>query len=1171
MNPVNEKVKDIVDVLSYKNVKDFEADPKATLSGYHFTDITSEMMGRWLDRISMVHARGGGSFAIAGFRGVGKSHFLATLGAIVSHTELRSVVTDPHVAAGAQRLLRRHYPVVHVRRGTAETLLDEFAEAVGREFPGKGFESDGTIENVLAFIDKVTGEMPAVILVDTAFERGVRVSRDDGTMLGKISELIKDQNIFIGVALDDDIAGADGVNADIARTYSINYLDPEHLYTVVNRHVFPKHPGKESVLSEVYRYFRTVLPNFRWSEQKFASLYPLHPSILEVAPFIRLHVHDFALLGFASEAGQKILGRPAMSLIALDEVFDKVEHSLRAIEELSEPFAAYDHLNKAVISKIPVIQRLQAKLILKALMLLSLDGRGASAAEIAESMLIYDESDPDKAIRSIEEVIAQFSSAMPQEIRQIELDGREPKFGFRMSSKDELNIALDEKATLCDDRVVGEVIAKLFQDRYPDGSWSGENAGSVGRSVECTVKWRGSIRRGRLSFVTDLENKTAQIEKVSGLDWSVKVELFDFDDSKQRAGEASELDIVIWRPDNLTLSEKDTLRRFSVLTTNTELRSAFSEQLYAPLQSHSVAAARILKRSFLDDGKLIVGGYDFNFSDEARESQSLSDLFSLMLETYFDTKFPEHPEFGALLGPHEANSLISGLYGGSELPGFSDMVQNFAVPLGLVRSSDGRYEQQPFEQLSRLPYIKSILELVQKGKNETVSLDAVSTVLNSVPFGLVRESQRVILTALVAARKIDFVTTKGDRIKKRSLDLRIIWDDINGIAGSIGQELSNERLIHWAALFSGNPEFRSFTDKAAVATLRSSLELWLKEWRRDRIFDRFEMLSDEMLNTRIWRISASAGKTYTVLAEIIGQTLANDIEEEDAILQIASLFADSDEEYARRTGELDSLRHFVRGTELRDHVLSYASTAEFTGDSAIETVRLRLMEGAELCILDPSEARNREVGHLFDKFRKDYTVAYTTRHDEVMHAHHLQEKFASVMASDDWNEFHALSQNGLIPLEERQKIQGYSAKFRDLDCSFDSALLVSETGACQCHFSLETSDTWAWLPAELMDSLAASLKKIRLELQNEREIWVESLEKLRKNANPDVLSIATRLVGEFRKAERIGGYSLVDASVLRAAKELQKPTDQATSSRQTNKIKDTTIEIEADSVELVEV
>ena len=38
---------------------------------------------------------------------------------------------------------------------------------------------------------------------------------------------------------DDDIAGADGVNAAISRNYTINYLDQAHLYNIVDAHIFP--------------------------------------------------------------------------------------------------------------------------------------------------------------------------------------------------------------------------------------------------------------------------------------------------------------------------------------------------------------------------------------------------------------------------------------------------------------------------------------------------------------------------------------------------------------------------------------------------------------------------------------------------------------------------------------------------------------------------------------------------------------------------------------------------------------------------------------------------------------------------------------------------------------------------------------------------------------------
>ena len=51
MNRVQEKIKDIVEVSSNRPLSDFVADPSQTLSGYHFTDITAELMAKWINRV----------------------------------------------------------------------------------------------------------------------------------------------------------------------------------------------------------------------------------------------------------------------------------------------------------------------------------------------------------------------------------------------------------------------------------------------------------------------------------------------------------------------------------------------------------------------------------------------------------------------------------------------------------------------------------------------------------------------------------------------------------------------------------------------------------------------------------------------------------------------------------------------------------------------------------------------------------------------------------------------------------------------------------------------------------------------------------------------------------------------------------------------------------------
>ena len=107
MKRVEEKVKDIIEVRPFSSLNDFAADPEQTLAGYYFTDITSDLMAKWLDMVTNVTPGHGVAAALAGFRGVGKSHFLAVLGAIVSRPDLRGNIAEQHVAARADRLSRR--------------------------------------------------------------------------------------------------------------------------------------------------------------------------------------------------------------------------------------------------------------------------------------------------------------------------------------------------------------------------------------------------------------------------------------------------------------------------------------------------------------------------------------------------------------------------------------------------------------------------------------------------------------------------------------------------------------------------------------------------------------------------------------------------------------------------------------------------------------------------------------------------------------------------------------------------------------------------------------------------------------------------------------------------------------------------------------------------------
>ena len=541
MKRIEEKVKDIVEVRSHGSLVNFGVDPTQTVYGYHFTDVTADLMTKWINGITKISNGHGSAKALAGFRGVGKSHFLATLGALLAQPELRSRIADPLVGSTAHALARRQFPVAFIRRGTYPTLLEELQHSLSPIVGEEVGSLSSSINELLMTAASKTGDLPLVLIIDTAFERSERVSRDDGAILAESAETAASIGAFVGIALDDDISGADGANSAISKTYSIDYLDQEHLYKIVDSHIFPKHQRMLPVLHDIYEYYRQVVPGFRWSEQRFTSLYPLHPAIMEIAPFVRLYLHEFALLGFASEAGTRIMGRPANSLIAPDEVFDNIEKNIRSVDSLKDVLAAFDNLSETVVAKTPVMKRLQAKLILKGLFLFSLNDEGVTAAEMGASMLIFDENTPAAAVKEVESVLVAFAQAMPGEIQvSIDNDGN-PRFAFKLFGKDDLKSALSEAAKNIPQIDIDNALKELMNERFVDSSLG--DAETV--STDCYVVWRGGNRNGRVFWQLDANNQVGKQTEDGGLDWRAIIQWSN--DTPPDRQKFSDLPLVVWK------------------------------------------------------------------------------------------------------------------------------------------------------------------------------------------------------------------------------------------------------------------------------------------------------------------------------------------------------------------------------------------------------------------------------------------------------------------------------------------------------------------------------------------------------------------------------------------------------------------------------------------------
>jgi len=154
---------------------------------------------------------------------------------------------------------------------------------------------------------------------------------------------------------------------------------------------------------------------------------------------------------------------------------------------------------------------------------------------------------------------------------------------------------------------------------------------------------------------------------------------------------APDISRVIWKPAELRKEEIEMVLRYYALTTRTDLREQFSEQIRPSIHSHAVRVGKIASRVFLEDGKVVVDGFDYNCTDEARSAQTISEFLSVMLEPLFETRYPEHPAFPQRLGMSEVTALIAD-------PGFASetesmLERDFAHAVEIDRKS---FSERPF-------------------------------------------------------------------------------------------------------------------------------------------------------------------------------------------------------------------------------------------------------------------------------------------------------------------------------------------------------------------------------------------------------------------------------------------------------------------------------------------
>jgi hypothetical protein len=858
MKRIQDKIKDLIEPQTFEQVGDYAEDPAKALAAYRFTDVTSDLLSRWLYVVATLPEGRGAAYALAGPRGVGKSHTLSVFGALAGSERLRQGVDDGHVLASAERLVGRRFSVVRVERGTRSSLVEELAVAFAAFFGGSETRWGGHPAEVLAVAASRAAGETLVVIVDTAFNRPARVSRDDGPVLAALAAAAEELNAFVALALDDDIAGADGANVALASSYRIDYLDPENLYRVADQYVLRKRPKVGDTLREIYQDLRANVQDFNWSQQRFATVYPLHPLVAEVSAGVRLYVPSFAFLPFAASAAARATSRTAFALVLLDEVFDATEEDLRRHAELRLAFAAYDHLTERCIGLMPIMQRYRARLILKSLFILSLDGRGATPREMCAALLLTEEAEGRDAAHQAGETLTHFArSAAP---------------------------------------------------------------GSLDVSVEATGE-------ARYRFRLPAHGKQA----------------------------APAVQPAVLQP----LGEPAPVRTQDANVTNNKAPKA----------------------------------------DEVAPSPNRVDAAQ----------------------PNAARA--------------SDKNEGAAV------KEEGA----------------ALKATVKEGT--TVKDDAA-----------VKESASVKDEGVAVKDRAAVVKDESVAVKDEGAAVK---DEGGGDAESTPL---SEESVEWARLLT---DAESLGAESSQEEVGAALAAWVGEWRERGLRQKFELLPDWCLTTRVWKTEADVRKSFGRAAAAVEAALAGKATLASALRHVAEAFGHSRERFKLRARALEDLKGFVDSQPARERVRAYLAAAEATGVDEIETARRELLNISEDSNNFLDALRRARFERLWQMFRAHYGEHYAAAHDKTVGGRDLRAALIELRRGERWREFEALARLPVVSTQVWRQAESLLRLAEGGRCTMPVRVILETRPACACRFRLSRASELEELPRELETLMERGLEVYR--------------------------------------------------------------------------------------------
>ncbi|HWQ34797.1 MAG TPA: DUF6079 family protein [Blastocatellia bacterium] len=1108
------QIKNYVDLESYDEMTTFAgADAERVVRSYVVTEETAALAAEILD--DLVAPRGAAPTIqlVSGRRGIGKSHLLAFLRALLSTRSLRSIPRHPRLQNPISRLSNRTLFAVELNfaadeQTAFETALRAALNAVLVE--GAGFddqrwrqavEREQVFEQTLSlmsldahlvlFIDQLSGRWHAA----------PELIEDDLKWLKMIARQSESLPLRAIIALDERDYAARLENYGLMTGQPpviVREMPPQILSQVIARGVLVKKPDATAELSALYQQIKRSLPGFAWGEEEFIAYYPVHPALETLAPAIRAHTRNFSLPGFTATTVTRAINRPAMSLVATDELFDRYEYELRKNAATADVFALYDRINAEALSGLSVEDRLWAKMLAKALTLFLLTDEPVTVQTLAGATLMFEgssasESGCERAAR----ILSHFEACAPETIyvegaaeeRQWQRHVVPPPVPLR----EQLTLAAREISA--DDPRLGSLLISVGGNVFAD--WNAAEFSAVGIGATDSgagrilrpesnfreITWRGTTRRGRICTgrveadqfeagdhtlnAGDLlgagigaEDHTRNPE--SGADWRLLI--VHFNSTLKPEAPASSPCGLRWHPGVITEEDAlEPLRLFVALDEHPAREDeAGSEEARRITAELSEQIRQLFVRLYLERGTFVDHHGPRPLLPGCEPAAGFGELLSREIRAAFDSFYPDHPHFDHNFTSEHVLTLLTELFASSS-PGNErtrELAARFAAPLGLVSESRGKFRLNVFNEAANLPpFIHALVTLVEihadaEGRSD-VPLPKVTRLLSASPYGLPLAAQHLILVAFISSGVYELIDeTTGRRLTKANLHLGFEPSRFTTLRRVATTDYPLDILHTWSRRLTGRDDLPALISPDARQTVRDALADWLEQWREQNLRERFEELPADLMTMTTWHTVNMSIRRYERAAALVETILEDALTIETGLSRILDLFGLDIAALEQAWLKMQSLASFLDWLPMFMQIRNYLLSAETTGEEKIDQELDQLLAGLrELHELLMSESR-QQLELAFDDYRESYSRFYTAAHEASVGPKAYTEMIESFYASSEWQTFKLLTQLKLDGRAFESDARMLTELVDKTRCDLPIADILQRQPHCGCSFRL---------------------------------------------------------------------------------------------------------------------